>query len=165
MNSLAENIERIRDRIATAAERYGRPAADVTLIAVTKTVSEERIREAKAAGVYEFGENYVQDARRKINNIAIDDEHTDICCKWHLIGHLQTNKVKYSVELFSLIHSVDNYQLVQEINRQAAKRGKVQEILIEVNLQNKRHVQASLPEHWKRWWNSLRDSPTSLYVA
>jgi PLP dependent protein len=127
---IAANVARIRQRIAAAAERAGRPPSDITLIAVTKTVEAARIREAFTAGLSDFGENYVQEARAKIAEIPADPDK--IC--WHFIGHLQSNKAKYSVELFSLIHSVDNYQLAQEIDKQASKRGKTQRALLEVNL-------------------------------
>lgn len=132
MNSrIAENVAAVRQRIADAAARAGRRAEDVRLVAVTKTVEPERIAEAVAAGLTEFGENYVQEARRKISVVS---GLTQVPLLWHLIGHLQSNKAKYSVELFSLIHSVHNYQLAQELGKQAEKRGKTQSVLIEVNL-------------------------------
>jgi pyridoxal phosphate enzyme (YggS family) len=96
-------------------------------VTVTKTVDHDRIRQAVSAGAAILGENRVQEAKEKITalgNIA----------HWHLIGHLQTNKAKYAVMLFDLIHSVDNLELAKELDRQAAKTGKVQDILIEVNI-------------------------------
>lgn len=131
MNDIAENVAAVRARIADAALRAGRRAEDIRLVAVTKRVTPERVAEAVAAGVAEFGENYVQEAREKIPALAI---LTGQALVWHLIGHLQSNKAKYSVELFSLIHSVDNYQLAQELGKQAVKKGKIQEVLVEVNL-------------------------------
>jgi hypothetical protein len=94
---------------------------------VTKTVGQDRIREAVAAGAMILGENRVQEAREKIAALGP-------VASWHLIGHLQANKAKYAVTLFYLIHSVDNIALAQEIDRQAEKNGKVQDILIEVNI-------------------------------
>jgi hypothetical protein len=127
------NMALIRERMARAAERVGRTPEAVRLVGVTKTVDVERIAAAVRAGVTEFGENYVQEARSKIPtvNAALKPGPSPV---WHLIGHLQSNKAKHSVALFSLIHSVDNLSLAQEIGRQAAKIGKIQRVLIEVNL-------------------------------
>ncbi len=125
--SVFENFKVIMTRIASAAKRAGRDPSTVRLVVVTKTVDQDRIREAVAAGAGILGENRVQEAKGKIEalgNVA----------SWHLIGHLQTNKAKYAVKLFDLIHSVDNRELAAEIDRQAAKTGKVQDILIEVNI-------------------------------
>jgi pyridoxal phosphate enzyme (YggS family) len=133
-SSIATRIEQVRERIAVAAEKSGRKTEDITLVAVSKTVPVEALQEAVAAGVTEFGENYVQEARAKIPLLEESYKTTDICIHWHLIGHLQSNKVKYTIELFSLIHSVDNYQLMKEIDRQSAKKGKIQEVLLEVDM-------------------------------
>lgn len=116
-----------------AAVRAGRVPSSVRLVAVTKTVEPARVAEAVAAGATYLGENYVQEARAKIPDVAalLPQEHA---LDWHFIGRLQSNKAKYSVEMFSLIHSVDRFELAQEIGRQASKRGKKQDILIEVNL-------------------------------
>lgn len=125
--SIAENLKKVNDRIVSAAKRAGRDPSAVTLVAVTKTVDVQRVREAVAAGALILGENRVQEAREKIEAIG----HV---AYWHLIGHLQTNKAKYAVRLFQLIHSVDTIELAREIDKQAAKFGKVQNILIEVNI-------------------------------
>jgi hypothetical protein len=117
----------VMDSIAAAAKRAGRAPSSVRLVTVTKTVDHDRIRQAVSAGAAILGENRVQEAKEKIEalgNIA----------HWHLIGHLQTNKAKYAVRLFDLIHSVDNLELAKELDRQAAKTGKMQDILIEVNI-------------------------------
>ena len=125
--SIAENLKKVNDRIASAAKRAGRDPSAITLVAVTKTVDVQRVREALAAGALIFGENRVQEAREKIDILG----HV---AYWHLIGHLQTNKAKYAVRLFKLIHSVDTIELAREIDKQAAKFGKVQNVLIEVNI-------------------------------
>lgn len=125
--SVPENFKMVMDRIASAAKRAGRAPSSVRLVTVTKTVDHERIRQAVSAGAAILGENRVQEAKEKIEalgNIA----------HWHLIGHLQTNKAKYAVRLFDLIHSVDTLELAKELDKQAAKTGKVQDILIEVNI-------------------------------
>lgn len=125
--SIAENLKLVQDRIAAAARRAGRDPLSVTLVTVTKTVSPERVREAVAAGARVLGENRVQEARDKIEQLGG-------IAGWHLIGTLQKNKAKYAVRLFDLIHSVDSIDLAREIDRQAAKAGKTQDVLIEVNI-------------------------------
>lgn len=125
--SIAENLKTVRDRIAAAAVRSGRDPSAVALVTVTKTVDPARIGEAVAAGASLVGENRVQEAKEKIEQLGP-------IAAWHLIGRLQTNKAKYAVRLFDLIHSVDSLALAQELDKQAAKSGKVQDILIEVNI-------------------------------
>ncbi len=125
--SVAENFKAVQDRIVAAAQRAGRDPSSVRLVTVTKTVDHDRIREAIAAGAAILGENRVQDAKEKIEALGK-------IASWHLIGHLQTNKSKYAVKLFDLIHSVDNLELAKEIDKQAAKAGKVQDVLIEVSI-------------------------------
>jgi len=134
-DTIAERLAAVRGRIADAARRSGQSESNVRLVAVTKTVAPGRVAEAVAAGITDLGENYVQEARTKIPVVArlVGDGETGVPA-WHLIGHLQSNKAKYSVTLFSLIQSVDNYQLAQELAKQAAKKGKTQAVLIEVNL-------------------------------
>jgi pyridoxal phosphate enzyme (YggS family) len=125
--SVSENFKVVMNRIASAAKRAGRDPSSVRLVVVTKTIDRGRIAEAVAAGAAILGENRVQEAKEKIEALGK-------MASWHLIGHLQTNKAKYAVKLFDLIHSVDNLELAAEIDRQAAKIGKVQDILVEVNI-------------------------------
>ena len=120
-------INTVRDRIRSAALAAGRRPETVRLVAVSKTVPAERVREAVAAGVALLGENYIQEAREKIETLS------DLAVAWHFIGHLQSNKAKYAVRLFDMIHSVDSLKLAGELDKQAAKNGKVQGILIQVN--------------------------------
>jgi len=126
-DSVARNIEIIRERIAAAAARAGRREEEVRLMAVTKTVDDRRIAAAIAAGVDIIGENYVQEAKRKIEIMGRSRE-------WHLIGHLQTNKAKYAVRLFDMIHSVDRMEVARELNRRAAGENRLLQILVEVNV-------------------------------
>jgi len=126
METIAENIARLRERIYNRALKAGRKPDEITLVAVTKTVDTNRIREAREAGITAFGENYVQEAREKI-------PHLGEGVTWHMIGHLQTNKVKYVVPLFSMIHSVDNVRLAKEISERAIERDKMMEVLIQLN--------------------------------
>lgn len=124
---ISDNIKTVMNRIESAAQRAGRDPSSVKLVVVTKTVGIERIHEAVSAGALILGENRVQEAKDKIEKLGQ-------LAHWHLIGHLQTNKAKYAVKLFDLIHSVDNLDLAKEIDKQAAKVGKVQDVLIEVSI-------------------------------
>ncbi|MBN2568449.1 MAG: YggS family pyridoxal phosphate-dependent enzyme [Deltaproteobacteria bacterium] len=127
MSVIGQNIKQIREEIAVAAEKHGRSSSGVRLMAVTKTVNDERILEAIEAGVDIIGENYIQEAKRKIEKLGKKTE-------WHFIGHLQTNKAKYAVRLFNMIHSVDRLGLAVELDKRAKKTDNVTNILIEVNL-------------------------------
>ncbi len=125
---LKENFERVRKRIRKAAKGCGRNPRSVHLVAVSKTVPADRVKEAIDAGVDILGENYIQEAREKISKLSGNS------VSWHFIGHLQSNKAKYAVRLFDLIHSVDSVKLAREIDKQAKKIDKVQKILIQVNI-------------------------------
>ena len=124
---VSANLERVRRRIADAAERAGRRADDVLLIGVSKTVDVDRIRLAVEAGVPALGENRVQEAKGKVAALG----HP---VPWHLIGHLQTNKAKDAVQLFDVIHSLDRLELATECDRRARAAGKVVDVLVEVNV-------------------------------
>ncbi len=121
------NLAVVEKNISTACEKAGRDRSEVTLIAVSKTKPLSDLMEAYEAGVRVFGENKVQELTEKIDKMPSD-------VHWHMIGHLQRNKVKYIVGKVDLIHSVDNEELAQEINKRAEKAGVVQDILIEVNI-------------------------------
>ena len=125
---MREKLDQIKQRIRQAAEACGRDAESVRLVAVSKTVEPEIVREALAAGVTILGENYVQEARAKFNALV------QYPVSWHFIGHLQSNKAKYAVRLFDLIHSVDSLKLARELDKQAAKVDKIQDILVQVNI-------------------------------
>lgn len=131
-NVLFENIKNIYRKISSAAIRSGRTPFDVRLVAVTKTIGLERIREAIDLGIRVFGENRVQEAQKKIPYCRL---HCSDCnVEWHMIGHLQKNKARSAVQLFDLIHSIDSVGLAEEVNKHAEKDGKIQPILIEVKL-------------------------------
>jgi len=121
------NIEHIQQKIAHAAIKSGRKPQDVTLVAVTKTIPIGPIEEALRAGINHVGENRVQEAQQKYPSIGNR-------ANWHLIGHLQTNKVKHALSLFQLIHSVDRLTLAEEISQQSIKREMVARVLIQVNI-------------------------------
>lgn len=125
-SNVSANIATIRNIIADAALRSGRKASDVRLMAVTKTVDDDRIMEAIESGVDIIGESYVQEAKRKIEKMGRNIE-------WHMIGYLQSNKAKYAVRLFDMIHSVDRMDLARELDRRSKAANLVMKILIEVN--------------------------------
>jgi pyridoxal phosphate enzyme (YggS family) len=129
---LLENIKNIYRKISSAAIRSGRNPFDVELIAVTKTVSFEKIKEAVSLGLRVFGENKVQEAKEKI--LKLKEQSPDCEIEWHFIGHLQKNKAKTAVQLFELIHSLDSIGLAEEVNKHAGQAGKIQRVLIEVKL-------------------------------
>lgn len=121
-------LKEIHQRINDAAVACGRAPESVKLVAVSKTVPAEQIRPAVEAGVSILGENYIQEAGEKIEQLS------ELNVSWHFIGHLQSNKAKYAVRWFDLIHTVDSAKLAKEISKQAAKHDKVQKILIQVNV-------------------------------
>lgn len=127
--SISENLARIQERISNAAVRSGRYADSITLMAVSKTMAAERIREAYEAGVRIFGENRVQEFEGKAPALADLAE-----AQWHLIGHLQTNKAKKAVELFDGIDSVDSLRLAEKLNQAAEQAGKMLAALIEIKI-------------------------------
>lgn len=125
---MKNRLENIRGRIKKAAADCGRDPETIRLVAVSKTVPADRVREAVDSGVTILGENYIQEAMEKFK--ALSKYHIS----WHFIGHLQTNKAKYAVRLFDLIHSVDSIKLASELHKQAKKINKIQNILIQVNV-------------------------------
>lgn len=124
---LKDNLKTVEEHVQEACKRAGRSREEVTLIAVSKTKPVEMLQEIYREGVRDFGENKVQELCDKIEQLPSD-------IRWHMIGHLQRNKVKYIVGKVALIHSVDTYRLAEEINIQAKKRGIIVPILVEVNI-------------------------------
>src|ERR1700745_4285936 len=127
MSSIAENLERVREQIARARGKSGRPADDVELVAISKTHPVEKVRNAIEAGQILFGESRVQEARAKIPELPSN-------CRWHFIGHLQKNKIRHALPLFELFHGLDSLALAQEMNRIAAEEGGHPCVLLEVNV-------------------------------
>jgi len=125
MSNINENVKKITDIKKAAAQKAGRNGDEILLCAVTKTRTADEINEAIKAGITDIGENRVQEIIEKY-------EYVD-AVKWHMIGHLQTNKVKYIIDKVDLIHSVDSIRLAEEINRRAQQHGKVMDVLIQVN--------------------------------
>jgi len=128
MGSIAENLRSIKEKIRDACARVGRNAEEVRVVGVTKTVPVERIREGVLAGVGILGENYVQEARTKVDALS------DLTVSWHFIGHLQSNKAKTAIQCFDCIHSLDRPNLARELDRQAQRLGRPIQVLIQVNL-------------------------------
>lgn len=124
---IAENLRNIRSEIDSVCHRIGRNPEEIGLIAVSKTVEHDKILEAYDAGQRDFGENYVQELRRKQEKITAAGLH------WHFLGHLQTNKVKFLIDSVTLIHSVDSFRLAEEIEHQASRRKRRIDVLIEVH--------------------------------
>lgn len=139
MSDVAENIRTVKEKIAAAALRAGRDPSEIKLMGVTKTVDDEKIMESIRAGIDIIGENYVQEAKRKIEKMGRS-------LPWHLIGHLQTNKAKYAVKLFDMVHSVDRPALAQELNRRAGLIKTTVNILIEVNVSGEDSKSGTAPE-------------------
>ena len=127
MSSIAENLDRVREQIATSAAKSGRSADDVELVAITKTHPADKVREAIEAGQSLFGESRVQEARAKIPELPSN-------IRWHFVGHLQKNKVRQALPLFEMIHGVDSLALAQDINRIAEEEGMFPRVLLEVNV-------------------------------
>jgi PLP dependent protein len=127
--SVRENIEELERRIAAACERSGRSRAGVTLVAVTKTVPPALVREAFDSGIRHLGENKVQEAQAKIAEVSLSLQSRPM---WHMIGHLQTNKVKTAVEIFDIIQSIDSVKLAERVNEHVGREGFP--VLLEVNV-------------------------------
>jgi pyridoxal phosphate enzyme (YggS family) len=125
---LKQRLEQIKERIRKACESCSRDADSVRLVAVSKTIAAGTVQAAIEAGVTILGENYMQEAREKFNALV------QYPVSWHFIGHLQSNKAKYAVRLFDLIHSVDSLKLARELDKQAKKVDKIQQILVQVNI-------------------------------
>jgi pyridoxal phosphate enzyme (YggS family) len=137
---LAENVRRVRERVAAACERVGRDPTSVKLLAVTKTQPPEVVRQAAELGLTLFGENKVQEAKAKI----------PLCpgrLHWHMIGHLQTNKCRDAVELFEMIQGVDSLHVAEELNKRAEQAAKRVPILLEVNVVGEGSKFGYKPEH------------------
>jgi pyridoxal phosphate enzyme (YggS family) len=124
--NLADNIEVVSERIEKAAVKSGRTREDIHLVAATKMQSIEKLLDAYNCGLKVFGENKVQELIEKYPHIM------DV--SWHFIGHLQKNKVKYIIDKVDMIHSVDNLELAQEINKRASKINKIMPVLIQINI-------------------------------
>jgi len=127
MDSIAENLARVRQEIVEAAAKAGRGPGEIELVAITKAHPAEKVREAIDAGQRLFGESRVQEARTKIPEMPSN-------LRWHFVGHLQKNKIRHALPLFEMIHSVDSLALAQDMNRIAEEEGLHPRVLLEVNV-------------------------------
>lgn len=150
---IAENIEFLRRRIGEVCERCNRQPNDVQIVAVSKTWPAAILRQAWQAGIEDFGENYVQEFRTKRTEL------TDVPLRWHFVGHLQSNKVKYIIETIHLIHTVDDIDVGREINKRAARIGKRQDVLVEVHTTNEPTKYGVQPEETCALVKSLAQLP------
>jgi hypothetical protein len=127
VGAVANNVQRVRERIAAAAQRVGRDAGSITLVGVSKTVPPERIREAIEAGLFDLGENRVQEGRDKARQLP-GTVH------WHLVGHLQANKANQAARLFEVVHSIDSIDILERLERAAEREGRLMKALVQVDL-------------------------------
>lgn len=125
--AIRDRLQRVRERIARAAERSGRTAEDITLIAVSKTFDPPMVQQAVDAGARDLGENRIQEALSKVGQITGG-------VRWHLIGHLQSNKARQAIETFAVIHTIDSIQLVERLDRIAGELNRRPDVLIQVDL-------------------------------
>lgn len=149
MNSVAENLSLVTERIVAACSRVDRDPSEVKLVGITKMVSADRIREAIEAGLKIFGENYVKEALKKQE--ILSDENIS----WHFVGHLQTNKAKFVVSSFEYIHTVDRESLAYELDRQAHRLGTRINALIQVNTGYEKTKSGVRPEVLKEFFKSV----------
>jgi hypothetical protein len=133
---IKENVFKIKERILSICSKTNRNPDTITIVAVSKDRTPEQIKEVIETGITDIGENKIQEAILKYNNLTPNTQYP-IPIKWHMVGHLQTNKVKEAIRIFDLIHSVDSIHLAAEINKQAARINKIQDILIQVNTSSK----------------------------
>ena len=136
---ILNNVSNVRERIIKACIKSGRQPEDVRLVAVSKKMPSEKVTAAIDAGVTVFGENYIQESREKIGLIGKN-------VSWHFIGHLQSNKAKYAVDLFDMIHSVDSFHLADAINREAKKRGRKMPVLLQINISGEESKHGTDPQ-------------------
>ena len=150
METIKNNLEIINKKIKKAALKVNKNPEEIKLVAVTKTATIEQIEEVINAGVKIIGENRVQDAKEKYQILTAGIE-------WHLIGHLQTNKVKYAVEIFNCIHSVDSIKLAQEIDKRSKQFGKIMDVLVEVNVSGEESKYGIKPEEVKPFIKNISE--------
>ena len=152
MSSIADNLDRVLEKIASAAANSGRSADEIELVAITKTHPAEKVREAIEAGQTLFGESRVQEARAKIPELPSN-------LRWHFVGHLQKNKVRQALQLFEMIHSVDSFALAQDVDRIAQEEGSHPRVLLEVNVAGEGSKFGFAPVHLREQMEALLALP------
>ena len=146
-------LEAVEARIVRAVEQSGRSRSDITLVAVSKKFSAERLREAYQVGVRIFGENYVQEFAEKRPQVS------DLDARFHLIGHLQSNKVRQACDLFDVIQTVDSGRLLRRLEAAAADRGRSLEVLLEIKLSSEENKFGARPEQIPDLLNTVKTCP------
>ena len=159
--TIADNIAQVQARIAAACERAGRDPDDVMLLAVSKTQPVEAILEAVEAGLQHFGENRVEEAERKIPEVAARVSEP---LSWHMIGHIQSRKVRAIPPLFAMVHSVDRLKIAHKLSQQAAESGKMLDVLLEINVSGEASKSGFAAAGWSEdaalretLWQSVRE--------
>ncbi len=151
MGSIADNIKFVLDQVRVSAERVSRDPSEISLVAVTKTVSVERVEQAVAAGLRVLGENRVQELNEKHPRLP--------GVEWHLIGHLQSNKVKYIVDKITLLHSLDSISLAEEISKRVAQLGRAMDVLVQVNIADESTKFGINPAETEQFIDKIRSMP------
>lgn len=152
MSDIKENLEKIRERIATAALRAGRDPQSVSLVAVSKKIDSRLIEEACACGQTIFGENYMQEAKEKISRLPA-------AASWHFIGHIQSKKAKDAATLFDLVHTVDRLKLARALDRHAGLAGRTLPVLVQINVGGEAQKEGVTPEHAEELLVSMGELP------
>lgn len=150
MSSLQKNLVSIQNRVEAACIRAGRNLSEVQIVAISKTVGHERISEAMQVGLYDIGENRVQEMLEKMDNLV------SLPIRWHLVGHLQSNKVKYILGRVHLIHSLDSLSVVRQVEKWGAKRGETVKALIQVNVSGEQTKSGLTPGEVASFLEELR---------
>ncbi len=153
MSSMKDRIRSVLEQVERSAERCGRDPREIRIVAVSKTHPPQLIREAYEAGLRVFGENRVQEAEAKITELR------DLDLEWHLVGHLQTNKVKKAVQLFDWIHSIDSPKRIAELERESAKTDRIVEVLLQLNISGEETKSGGREEDLEALIAALRDAP------
>ena len=151
MGSIADNIRHVLDQVRVAAELVNRDLSEISVIAVTKTVPVERIEQAVVAGLRVLGENRVQELNEKYSRLP--------GVEWHLIGHLQSNKVKYIVDKIALLHSLDSISLAEEIDKRMAQWGRAMDVLVQVNIADESTKFGIEPAETEEFIDKIRSLP------
>ena len=154
MNDIKGNLQKIYERVKTAAEKANRKFEDITIVAVSKTHPLESILEAYHAGHKVFGENKIQEALTKVEKLK------DLPIHFHFIGHIQTNKVRYLENNFALIHSVDRISLAKEMDKRFSKINRIQDVLIQVNIAREEQKHGVLIENFEELLQTILDKKT-----
>jgi pyridoxal phosphate enzyme (YggS family) len=163
---IADNIAAVRERIAVAAAKSGRKANEVTLVAVSKTRTPDEIKAAARAGALDFGENKVQEITSKYDILRVFTENSakNRNIRWHMIGHLQRNKVKYIAGKVSLIHSVDSLRLAEEIDRRIGLLGSAVDVLLQVNAAAEESKSGVAPGEVKRLASDILETCGNIRI-